>query len=852
MHQDKYILDEIVSIEYVGEEEVFDIEVEEDHSYIAEGFIVHNSNNPNQLNFPNDNRIKDAFVAPKGYKFMSADFAAQEIRETANVTCDPELAKLFQIKCGECGHHQEESIRLLIAYDIRDKIAPKERCPDVTPQPEVCCPKCGVFKWTEPDPHSLTAKRVFPECAPLSLTEIRKQFGKTRRQQAKVLQFLMLYGGNEYTLADRLFKSTEREDVKKAKEIIDSYFESNPYLRAAIDKVIADARRLGYVETLGGYRRHLPDLNLVAGKPLPRPKLDEEAKQWKCYSRVDLDWDDTQPASERASNMACPRNKSCKFLDECKAEFTKKNVEKLRKRAERQAFNIKIQGSCISGDSVIETSKGLAMLEDLATLRSIDTMNGEHNIQSAKAYTSGTKKLYRYVFNNGKSIKATKEHRIKIVDPNNPSMFIWKKAGNLVHTDVVSTVNGRHVNHGSSYFPIQCAVTYTGSNVRHNWTCNNSLTEDLGLMLGFFTGDGHYGDAGNGRATFNVCFSHLEEDNRDKVKSILSSIFKTVGSDSRVDHRKYPLHSLSMTNKAIKAFMDKVGVNFGNAHHKRIPTSIWSSPKSVKQSYLRGLFTADGGFQGKSIVLTTVSKELAYEVGNLLGYLGIKCRVRNHKEVYKVAVMVNSMSKFINQIGVEGTYKNSKIPIQLSVNSSMGDLPTWFSSYHIKDVTTNPGAQKDKKEWTKYQILSQTRSGKKTLTKEKIEDLTETLFTYDPTTLNRVEEIGDEIVFDITVIKGEPEFVSNGIVVHNSADHTNLGLLNFYNRRQELALTNPLWKKVKVISQIYDAVYLLVPDSLVDEVMPHLLDTMENTFPNQAVKHMLESEPPAIRWSSIH
>jgi DNA polymerase I-like protein with 3'-5' exonuclease and polymerase domains len=164
----------------------------------------------------------------------------------------------------------------------------------------------------------------------------------------------MLYGGNEFTLADRLFKSTEREDVKKAKEIIDSYFESNPYLRAAIDKVIDSARNLGYVETIGGYRRHLPDLSLVAGKSAPKPQLDEETKGWKCYSRVDLDWDDTQPASERASNMSCPRNKSCKFVNECKQEFTRKNVEKLKKRAERQAFNVKIQGN-----SADHTNRGL-------------------------------------------------------------------------------------------------------------------------------------------------------------------------------------------------------------------------------------------------------------------------------------------------------------------------------------------------------------------------------------------------------------------------------------------------------------------------------------------------------------
>jgi hypothetical protein len=46
-----YANDEIVSIEFVGEEEVYDIEVQQDHSYIASGLVVHNSSEPLKKGF---------------------------------------------------------------------------------------------------------------------------------------------------------------------------------------------------------------------------------------------------------------------------------------------------------------------------------------------------------------------------------------------------------------------------------------------------------------------------------------------------------------------------------------------------------------------------------------------------------------------------------------------------------------------------------------------------------------------------------------------------------------------------------------------------------------------------------
>lgn len=80
---------------------VWDIEVEGDHSYEAGGFLNHNSANPNLQNIPNPEksafgkRIRNAFIADPGCKFVQADWAQVEPRIMASLSQDPIMVKAF-------------------------------------------------------------------------------------------------------------------------------------------------------------------------------------------------------------------------------------------------------------------------------------------------------------------------------------------------------------------------------------------------------------------------------------------------------------------------------------------------------------------------------------------------------------------------------------------------------------------------------------------------------------------------------------------------------------------------------------------------------------------------------------
>ena len=104
--------------------------------------------------------------------------------------------------------------------------------------------------------------RAFREGADVHAATAAKIFGipveaVTREQRgiAKTANFGIMYGISSFGLAQRLQLS--RADAKR---IIDDYFAAFPAIRSYIDRTVAEARENGYVETLFGRRRYLPDI----------------------------------------------------------------------------------------------------------------------------------------------------------------------------------------------------------------------------------------------------------------------------------------------------------------------------------------------------------------------------------------------------------------------------------------------------------------------------------------------------------------------------------------------------------------------------------------------------------------
>lgn len=159
------------------------------------------SSSPNLQNIPvrteDGQRIRSAFVAPTGHVLLAGDYSQIDLRVLAHYSQDEALLKAF--RAGE-------------------------------------------------DIHRQTAAQIFFVAPQLITPEMRRV--------AKTINFGIVYGMSSFGLADQLDISR-----KEAQTFIDRYFAHFQGIRTFMDAVIEKARQDGYVATLLGRRRQLPDIN---------------------------------------------------------------------------------------------------------------------------------------------------------------------------------------------------------------------------------------------------------------------------------------------------------------------------------------------------------------------------------------------------------------------------------------------------------------------------------------------------------------------------------------------------------------------------------------------------------------
>jgi len=163
------------------------------------------SSDPNLQNIPirteEGRKVRQAFVAPEGYKILAADYSQIELRIMAHLSQDEGLLQAFA---------QGEDI------------------------------------------HKAAAAQVYG----VALADVTTDM----RRSAKAVNFGLIYGMSAFGLAKQLHIGRN-----EAQDFIDRYFATYPGVKRYMDNTRSEAAEKGYVETLRGRRLNLPEINSSNG-----------------------------------------------------------------------------------------------------------------------------------------------------------------------------------------------------------------------------------------------------------------------------------------------------------------------------------------------------------------------------------------------------------------------------------------------------------------------------------------------------------------------------------------------------------------------------------------------------------
>ena len=244
------------------------------------------SSDPNLQNIPSHNKdIRKMFVASDGYVLMSSDFSQQEPKCLASLCKqqgDPQMYETF-----------------LQGKDLYSEIASK------------------------------AFNVPYKDCKEFREDGTTNKQGKERRTQAKSILLGVLYGRGEASIAEQLGVST-----KKAKEIKDSVFNGFPAIKQFEEDSLDMAYEVGYVTTVCGRKRRLPDL-----------QLDEYEFTWKDGSAPTDDLLDFETEEEVITEV--PEDAKRYYLSKLNKAYFKQK-QKIYNEAKEEGIVIKDNGGKIA------------------------------------------------------------------------------------------------------------------------------------------------------------------------------------------------------------------------------------------------------------------------------------------------------------------------------------------------------------------------------------------------------------------------------------------------------------------------------------------------------------------------
>ncbi len=320
-----------------------------------------------------------------------------------------------------------------------------------------------------------------------------------------------------------------------------------------------------------------------------------------------------------------------------------------------QMGKIETSNPCVTGDTLVYTGDGLVPISDLVgntPALSLDSRSGAESSFAIKVWQSGIKPVFRLVTREGYTLKLTADHEV------------FTSRGKIAAHSLKQGDRIRLIDHKGGF---------------------GSLGDrNLGLVLGWLTGDGHVD-------VKRAVLSFYGDDHQ--LGPLMAEAAQTVVvGTGRRPTRVYPtrMHVTSAGRGMIQSsrLRDAVrdfGLTEDDWHH--VPGVVYQGTEKMQRAYLQALFGADGTVSGTgpqkgvSVRLDSSFPELLEGVQRLLLNFGIASRIylrRNERVAsmpdgkggmkgyhtmpnYEVIVGKDNVRRFMDEIGFLNERKNTQL-----------------------------------------------------------------------------------------------------------------------------------------------------------------------------------------------
>lgn len=462
-------------------------------------------------------------------------------------------------------------------------------------------------------------------------------------------------------------------------------------------------------------------------------------------------------------------------------------------------------GKCVTGDTLLETSRGLVPIQDLAPLGILEKDSFHDPAEPTRIRTRDGYAPVRRFYWGG-------EVETRVLTTRNG----YQVEGSKPHPILVRTQNGEHfaplgdfpegayvcIDRTPAVFPTEDPliplVEPSAPNARR-YQFPKNLNPKLGRLLGYVVGEAWC----NSRLTVNISqHRNVNSEAHDDIRGLLLDLFGWEGNGGSKEASRV----ISVSSTGIRQFLELCGIPQATSRAKTVPVSILNATRETTVQYLRGFFEGEGSPTNGGIEVSSASFELLHQTQLLLLRLGIigsltPKRIKGRSDTYwRLQMWGEDAQSFYEDIGFVSQRKNGTLRSSLHRHNPNKDVVPYLSPvvrqiHELLLANSHVGGANTKRRGSGikqfgrgfgaalYEVLRGVRqptyrflrqllhacaaTGTQGAPVETVRRIVDQHYFYDPV---RSVKPGFRSVMDLEIDDPRHEFVGNGITNHNTIE----------------------------------------------------------------------------------